>query len=449
MTNQITTTPQKPAALEWNRPNETIGLVASKGRRITAAQRKLYAAILLFSQNQPNVTVFRAFLKDLLEVAGISGTNRNEIKGMLQSLRDTSAWFRFGDKEPLIGMLDRPNFVDGRGSLTILEWELDEFIRERVINPVGYYTRLHLENITKLRLGASIALYEICSSYATFKQKDNVGTTGLKPLSQWVSMILGSKKDYEYAIFKRDILKPAIAEINAESNITVELKEKKSGRSVTDLEFNIIKKYAETALSEAEENRSVEIKKLADVKQFTSDPEKNRKVTLTESSDEDLPEIDLEIYHLLGNAKVSKRTIQKILSNYQDKEYIKRHAEQMQNKVQHGYEIKAPDAYINTALKNDFHDQSRNVGPTHASHVAAVITKSEDKKNSTNLIKLYEEKFVSLDATEQAAILKEWISDQTVSPVIKGVYRQSGIQRIDIKMAFLAWYERMYAHSTS
>jgi hypothetical protein len=86
-----------------------------------------------------------------------------------------------------------------------------------------------------------VALYEICSRYL------GVGQTARKPWSWWRPVLLGRPDDerlqkLEYRIFKRDTLRPAIAEINALADIEVELLEFKSGRFVSDLQFTVRKK---------------------------------------------------------------------------------------------------------------------------------------------------------------------------------------------------------------
>jgi plasmid replication initiation protein len=50
----------------------------------------------------------------------------------------------------------------------------------------------------------------------------------------------------EYRIFKRDTLRPAMAEINAVADIEIEMLEFKSGRFVSDLQFTVRKKPQKT-----------------------------------------------------------------------------------------------------------------------------------------------------------------------------------------------------------
>jgi hypothetical protein len=84
--------------------------------------------------------------------------------------------------------------------------------------------------ISQLRSHAGVALYEICTRY-----KD-IGRTARQAWRWWCPVLSGnppSEKSarLEYRIFKRDTLKPAIAEVNAITDIDVELVEHKDGRA--------------------------------------------------------------------------------------------------------------------------------------------------------------------------------------------------------------------------
>lgn len=86
-----------------------------------------------------------------------------------------------------------------------------------------------------------MALYGICSRYI------GVGQTARKAWGWWRPVLLGRfdherLQKLEYRIFKRDSLRPAVAEINAVADIEIEMLEFKSGRFVSDLQFTVRKK---------------------------------------------------------------------------------------------------------------------------------------------------------------------------------------------------------------
>lgn len=88
-------------------------------------------------------------------------------------------------------------------------------------------------------------LYEICARYR------DVGLTARQPWPWWRPVLTGSPDTedsvkQEYRFFKRDVLKLAIAEINAVTDLTVELIEHKAGRFISDIQFKVAKKQQES-----------------------------------------------------------------------------------------------------------------------------------------------------------------------------------------------------------
>jgi hypothetical protein len=111
-------------------------------------------------------------------------------------------------------------------------------VHEQVMAP-STYTRLSIVYQSSLKSGSALALYEICRRYATNPSK----LTFIQPYEHWYGVITGNPVSAdslpEYKYFKRDTLKPAIAEINALTDINIELVEHKNGRRVEKLQFRV------------------------------------------------------------------------------------------------------------------------------------------------------------------------------------------------------------------
>ncbi len=93
---------------------------------------------------------------------------------------------------------------------------------------------------------AGIVLFEICTRYK------NIGRTSRQHWRWWMPVLTGSPiseslKKTEYRFFKRDTLKPAIAEVSAITDVEIELVEYKEGKSVVDLQF-LIRAKAQASL---------------------------------------------------------------------------------------------------------------------------------------------------------------------------------------------------------
>jgi hypothetical protein len=111
-------------------------------------------------------------------------------------------------------------------------------VHELVMAP-GTYTRFSIFYQGLLRSGSALALYEICRRYATNPSK----LTLIETYDHWYGVLTGNPVSREepppYKYFKRDVIKTAIAEINALTDIQVELIEHKNGRRVERLQFRV------------------------------------------------------------------------------------------------------------------------------------------------------------------------------------------------------------------
>ena len=121
-------------------------------------------------------------------------------------------------------------------------WFYPPTIKEQMLGP-HRWARLELEVIARLSTYTAVALYEICARY-----RDNPGgVTSRHPWDWWVQVLRGSEgsKQREWRKFKNEFVNPAIREINAVSDIEVELAEYKLGRAIADVQFAVRKKPAQ------------------------------------------------------------------------------------------------------------------------------------------------------------------------------------------------------------
>ena len=122
-----------------------------------------------------------------------------------------------------------------------VEFSFAPKIKKKLLDPVQY-ARLSLQFQSQLRSSAGLALYEICVRYLTNPSH----LTMREPWEWWRPILSGTpdteagdeaKREYKY--FKRDYLRPAIAEVNAVTNIFVELIEHREGRRVAEIQFRV------------------------------------------------------------------------------------------------------------------------------------------------------------------------------------------------------------------
>jgi len=129
------------------------------------------------------------------------------------------------------------------------------------------YARLDLRIQRVFRLDPSAALYEWVNRFRTNPSK----RTNEMPWEDWRWVIYGEVNEKsvlnEYKMFKREKLKPAIAEINEKSDLNIELIENKDGgRSVKYLQFIVEEKSVFRLESDAaQEERAEWEKRLEDL----------------------------------------------------------------------------------------------------------------------------------------------------------------------------------------
>jgi hypothetical protein len=234
----------------YSRPNETMGLAPRiKGDKLTAMVKKLYAVVLLVSQEQGDREEYSMPLGELVLRGNIDSKNTKLIRTHLESMRRFSVTWntRRGDEVEWrnTGLLKEVWITQGQGKAAMLYWELSKKIRERLIDPESFFTRLSLQMMTSLRSGSSISLYEICCQYASNDHDGEGGLTRRATFEWWRPRLSGSLDDdlpQEYKYFKRDMLLPALKEVNEITDIEIELIEHKAGRRVGEIQFRVRKK---------------------------------------------------------------------------------------------------------------------------------------------------------------------------------------------------------------
>jgi len=107
--------------------------------------------------------------------------------------------------------------------------------------------------VAKFKRASSLALYEFCVRF------ERIGRTAEIPWENFRDMILGetteAKSYLEYKYFKQKVLKPSVAEVNAQADVHVELRETHEGRRVKNISFAVIKSSPPQLLAVLEDER--------------------------------------------------------------------------------------------------------------------------------------------------------------------------------------------------
>lgn len=247
--------PMKPAELqEFRKTNEAIGLRVVEGN-LTLLSRKVYNVMIHHAQQvkEPGVNApidtpaskkyFWIPLSHLARDAAYDSNDTKSFKELLVSMQNIKLLMendRQWTSERLVSSvtLVNPEGLNKRGGQVWFGYAFPPEVHEQVMSP-STYTRLSIVYQSSLKSGPALALYEICRRYVTNPSKVTYSNT----VEHWHGVITGSPLDEDnppvYKYFKRDVLKPAIAEVNQLTDITVELIEHKNGRRVERLQFGV------------------------------------------------------------------------------------------------------------------------------------------------------------------------------------------------------------------
>ncbi|SFQ58910.1 Initiator Replication protein [Variovorax sp. OK605] len=267
------TLPRPPGALR--KPVFSLALVPQNSK-ITALGRRTWNVLLHIAQNQGlEQETFRAALTDIVKGLDYNSGDMKIIKTHLRSMVSTLVEWQSptsGEWQTwdVCGMLSHARLSKERGQVFV-EWSYAVNMRHELLDP-EIFTKLSLDVISQLGSHPAVALYEICSRYI------GVGQTARKAWSWWRPVLLGRPDDerlqkLEYRIFKRDTLRPAVAEINAVADIEIEMLEFKSGRFVSDLQFAVRKKPQKAlALQQRSAAEPVDVAVLASAERLGIEP---------------------------------------------------------------------------------------------------------------------------------------------------------------------------------
>jgi plasmid replication initiation protein len=195
-----------------------------------------------FTQKDGEREVYRRPLRDVLRYIDYNSNDLVRIKEHLEAMATTPiTWDTSTDDDDIwqIASLIADAAIitpKKKGLPSQLEWSFSPRIRQKLLAP-GKWTQLSLVMHTRLKSGASVALFEIGARY----RSSPGGLTMRKPYEWWVPTLTGSRAEAspEYKYFKRDVLRPAIAEVNMHADFSIELVEHKVGNKVAELQFSV------------------------------------------------------------------------------------------------------------------------------------------------------------------------------------------------------------------
>ena len=206
--------------------------------KITHLQRRAWNVLLANAYDElPNRDIHRVSVAELAKKLGFNSHNEDYLKETLEALVDcTVKWNVLGkDKKERWGvasLLASAEIANG-----ICTYSFAAHLRPKLYNP-RIYTKLNLRLQNQFTSRYALILWEICFDY--FDIARGQGETPFIPLEKFKEL-MGIRIE-DYPLFKelnRNVIKPAIKEVNALTNFFIEVDQKRIGRRIGELKFKI------------------------------------------------------------------------------------------------------------------------------------------------------------------------------------------------------------------
>ena len=208
--------------------------------KISLLQRRAWNVLLANAYNDlPDKDIHSVSMVELAAKLGFDSKNQEYLKDVLRSLRSCEVEWNLLNKDNkqvwgVASLLASAEIENGTCT-----YGFAPHLRLKLHNP-RVYAKLNLRLQNQFTSRYALILWELCFDY--FDADRDQGETPFIPLATFKELI-GLKAD-EYSAFgflNRDVIKPAIKEINDLTDYLVEVEQKRLVRRVAELKFRITK----------------------------------------------------------------------------------------------------------------------------------------------------------------------------------------------------------------
>ena len=208
--------------------------------RITHLQRRAWNVLLANAYHElADKDIHRVSMVELAAKLGFDSKNDEYLKRMIKSLVDcTVEWNILGKNNKQVwgaaSLLGSAEIENG-----VCTYSFAAHLRPKLHNPI-MYTKLNLRLQNQFKSQYALILWEVCFDY--FNVERSRGETPFIPIETF-RKLMGVESN-EYPLFgelNRNVIKPAIKEINNLTDYFIEVEQKRFGRKIAELKFSIVK----------------------------------------------------------------------------------------------------------------------------------------------------------------------------------------------------------------
>lgn len=211
-------------------------LIQKSRYSLTLNQNKLL--LYLISKIKPTDTENTIYTINIKEYIDICGLNNNggyyyrSLKSDIKRIADMSAWIEINpNEEILFRWLNNVKIEKNTGNIFV---SFHKSVLEYLLNIKRYYTRYSLNNILAMSCKYSIRVYELLLSYS-YKNEIEL------PITEFKKRIDAENYESNSILIKKALI-PAIEEINKYTDLFIEYRMIKEGRSFSKIHFIIRQK---------------------------------------------------------------------------------------------------------------------------------------------------------------------------------------------------------------
>lgn len=207
-------------------------LITSKYKLSLQEQRIILALVsMIDSKNHTKFHEYEMTTKEFAELLNVENTNHTYFKKITKQLMEKVIEIEDDQKVLQIHWLSTCTYYKGTGKIKL---ELHRELIPYLLQLKEQFTTYYLSNVLQMKSKYSIRLYEILKAQQ-FKKRFEIEIEKLRGM-------LGAEKYDRYSNLNQKILKPAITEINRQTDIFVHHVPHKEGSKVISIEFEIINK---------------------------------------------------------------------------------------------------------------------------------------------------------------------------------------------------------------